>query len=579
MGGMLIAMKSDHSAKTVHSANAGDSHEQSLSGVLGMSGIRRRRFLGQLAGGGGALLAPGLLGLARAGETAGGARGLVFHDRDGSGRPNGGNPGVPGVAVSNGRDVVLTDGNGRWDLPVLDDSPSTDFFVIPGRGWTTPMNADWTRRAHYTYHPQGSPDLHHAGFPASGPMPESVDFALREEDQPDRFSVLVCGDPQPRDLREVDYLARTVPPDLSREEAAFAVTLGDILFDDLAIFPQLRGALAASGLPWHYVIGNHDLNFDSKNHALSRETYRHQVGPTTYSFDHGPVHFIVVDNVEWMGANPDNPLSTGNYRGYVQERDLQFIANDLAHVPKDRLVVVFMHIPLYNPLSQGDRALTLNREKLCALLADRPHTLSFSAHTHWHLHTTVGAEEGWPGEGRHHHVISGTLCGSWFRGSPDFNQVPIAVMGDGTPRGYQRVEFEGNRYTIDGYKTLGGDKRSQMHLYIADEVSASAAAETPFHANVYAAGEKARVRARIGGGDTWREMKRTSEPDPLFTSLAIRDADLELPWRPLPRPMDCPHLWRATLPEGLEPGSHTLEVEAEDGFGHVWRESRAFRVV
>ena len=48
------------------------------------------------------------------------ARGTVFQDTDGSFLRGPASHGVPGVMVSNGHDVVLTDTEGRWSLPVAD---------------------------------------------------------------------------------------------------------------------------------------------------------------------------------------------------------------------------------------------------------------------------------------------------------------------------------------------------------------------------------------------------------------------------------------------------------------------------
>lgn len=543
----------------------------------------RRSFLRNMTAGAGALALPGVfIPRAIAGEAAATARGRVFLDRTGSGRAGGDNPGLGGIAVSNGQGVTLTDEQGRWELPVLANSPFTDFFVIPPTGHTPRLTPDFLRRAHFTHQPGGSPQQRFAGIPPTGPLPASIDFALVEAEQPDRFDVLVCGDPQPRDLREVDFLARTVPQDLAREErAAFAVSLGDNVFDDLAIYPQLRGALAAAGLPWHYVVGNHDLNFDAPGHTHSRETFRRQFGPATYAFDHGGVHFIVLDNVEWMGAEPENPGSTRNYRGMIQPRDLEFVAADLKHVPEDRLVVVFMHIPLTNDLQEGDRQQTLNRQKLYDLLGGRRRSLSFSAHTHWHHHIILApGDDGWAGENAHHHVISGTLCGSWFTGAPEADGVPHSIMSDGTPRGYQRLGFNGGDYKIDGYQTLGAPAARQMRVIAPSEVAASALAATPVHVNLFSAGPRAAVRARIaGGGDAWRDLQRVRVPDPHRAALRQRDANLESPWRSLGGTIDCPHLWKLDLPSNLAPGTHVIEVLAEDGFGITRREIHPIRVV
>ena len=38
---------------------------------------------------------------------------MVFEDRDGSGAASAANPGLAGVLVSNGRDIAVTDADGR----------------------------------------------------------------------------------------------------------------------------------------------------------------------------------------------------------------------------------------------------------------------------------------------------------------------------------------------------------------------------------------------------------------------------------------------------------------------------------
>ena len=55
------------------------------------------------------------------------ARGTVFHDLNRNAVRDAGEPGLADVCVSNGREVVKSDAEGRWDLPVSDD---TAFFVV-----------------------------------------------------------------------------------------------------------------------------------------------------------------------------------------------------------------------------------------------------------------------------------------------------------------------------------------------------------------------------------------------------------------------------------------------------------------
>jgi hypothetical protein len=101
------------------------------------------------------------------------ARGTVF-DADSSPRR-----GVPGVMVSNGREVVKTGADGSWSLPVGDGD---SVFVIKPSGWALPVDPA-TNLPHFAYvhAPSGSPDLgfRFAGLAPTGPLPASIDFALR----------------------------------------------------------------------------------------------------------------------------------------------------------------------------------------------------------------------------------------------------------------------------------------------------------------------------------------------------------------------------------------------------------------
>jgi hypothetical protein len=56
-------------------------------------------------------------------------------------------------------------------------------------------------------------------------------------------------------------------------EAAFGITAGDIMFDDLSLYGRYNRIIGQIGLPWWNVDGNHDLNFESPSARYCRETY------------------------------------------------------------------------------------------------------------------------------------------------------------------------------------------------------------------------------------------------------------------------------------------------------------------
>jgi hypothetical protein len=507
------------------------------------------------------------------------AGGYVFHDKDQDGRKGVGDPGLGGIMVSNGRDVVLTDEAGKWQLPLLNES-RTDFFIVKPKGWSPPLTGGLLPRHYYLHQPAGSPRQRYPGLPPTGPLPASIDFPLHPQEESDHFRMIICGDPQPRNLREVDFIARSTPSAIREANGILGITLGDVAFDNLSIYPALNQVLASTGIPWRHVIGNHDLNFDSPDDSIAHETFRSTYGPTYYSFDQGEVHFVILNNIRWTGADPANGRPRGSYRAALGEHQLQWLAADLSHVPKEKLVVLFLHIPLTADDGEPAWGDSTDRQELYKLLADRPHTLSFASHRHYHRHEFIGSENGWMRPEAHHHLTVGTLCGSWFRGAPDSFGIPHGTMADGTPRGFIAADFTGNRYQIDGYRAIGAPAGKQMHITLAgDAQNAPTPAGSSFHVNFYNGSERSTLRARCGNDGEWVTLQRVIGPDPHFAALVHREGKLDAPWHSLPeKPGACSHLWLGQLPEMLREGRHTLEIAADDGFGHSANEVRIIQV-
>jgi hypothetical protein len=135
------------------------------------------------------------------------ARGVVFDDRNGNGARDAGEPGIAGVRVSNGEDVVQTDADGRYELDVTDE---TVVFITKPRGWATPFSEDMLPRFYYVHQPQGSPPgLRYRGVEPTGPLPDSIDFPLTRRDEPSVFEALLFSDPQPQTEAELTTRSST----------------------------------------------------------------------------------------------------------------------------------------------------------------------------------------------------------------------------------------------------------------------------------------------------------------------------------------------------------------------------------
>lgn len=490
------------------------------------------------------------------------ATGVVFHDLNKNQQHDPNEPGLGNIRVSNGDQVVATDNKGRYRLPVDDD---TILFVIKPRDWMTPTDELNLPRFYYIHKPNGTPKLKFPGVAPTGPLPASIDFPLYRRDEPGEFRVLLFGDTQPYSIQEVDYLAHDIVEQLIGIDAAFGLTLGDIVGDDLRLFDPVNRAVAHVGIPFYNVLGNHDLDFAAADDRYSDDAYERTYGPPYYSFDYGPVHFIVLDSVVWHGATEEKK---GYYRGGLGEDQLRFIKNDLAFVPTDQLIVLAMHIPVIE---------FVDRAKLFTMLANYPHTVSFSAHWHVQRHWFLDRDDDWTGSNPHHLMTLATTCGSWWTGAPDEVGIPHTTMRDGAPNGWCLAEFKDNSYKL-AFRVARRPATYQMNIYMPEAVERTAVRNTEVVVNVFAGSSRSVVEIRVNDGK-WQKLKRVERVDPYYAKMkAAEQSDNPPRGRKLPNADASTHLWAGELMTDVPPGTHRIEVRTTDMFDQTYRAHRLFRV-
>jgi hypothetical protein len=523
------------------------------------------------------------------------ATGIVFEDRSGAGRRQPDDPGIAGVLVSNGRDVVKTDGHGRYALPVDDESI---IFVIKPTGYAVPVEPGvMLPRFYYIHQPRGTPahlNLRHRGIEPTGPLPGTVDFALRRANEPSRFEVLLFADTHAGSAAEIDYIRDDLVNGLIGTGAAFGITAGDIMSDDLSLYGRYNRIIGQLGVPWHNVVGNHDLNLDAPDGTYSRETFKQTFGPSYYAFEYGGALFLMLDNVDYFGAGSDHAGRDCNYQGRFGRRQLAFVANVLKETPADRLVVAAMHIPLRSYLDPDDPASnTADRSALLKLLGDRP-AVSFSGHMHATEHHYFGAEDGNAARTPHHHHAMTAVSGSWWSGPYDHRGVAVADSHDGTPNGFHVLSVEGARYTtrfrpakepnarqlrivLDSEsrrteKEIDGDGR--ISRLLGSPLSKDNAVATDVLVNVFDGGPRTTVEYRIGERAPVR-MERQRRPDPFVKEVFARNRATKKSWV---KAEPCSHLWVAPLPADLETGVHCIKVRALDEYGREHRDHLVLEV-
>lgn len=526
---------------------------------------------------------------ARAQPTAPGqpttARGTVF-DADSTPRK-----GIPGVMVSNGLDVMKTGADGDWSLPVRDGD---SVFVIKPAGWALPVDAATNLpRFAYVHAPNGSPDLgfRFAGVAPTGPLPGSIDFALHRQDETPRFDAVLFTDPQPESLHEVGYIRDDVVAVVDASQAAFGITHGDIMFDDLSYYPRYNRIVGTIGLPWFNCRGNHDMNLEAPDNTHSAETFKRVFGARWHAFRYGEATFILLDNVDYLGSDPTKPNGSGKYRGFFGERQLSFVRNVLANVPRDSLVVISFHIPLKTLAASDPANNTVDIKDFLAAIGTHPKTVSFCGHTHTNEHCYFTAADGYAADGdvtsgqqaaTHHHHILAAVSGSWWSGPFDARGIPMALQSDGSPNGFHILSLNGSAYAttlVPAHDPARGQMRvmldSQLHsqdkevihdyhagALLAAAVSADQVASTRLVVNFFDGGPKSKVEVSIGNRP-YRTMTRVQRLDPFVVEVYERNRDTKKSWVEAGKSS---HIWQTDLPADLAAGTHRVAVRGTDEY-------------
>lgn len=533
--------------------------------------------------------------------------GAVFDDRNRNSQQDPGERGIAGVEVSNGRKIVTTDRQGRYEISVRDGE--TVFLTQPA-GYQVPVDEDNVAQFFYTHMPAGSPELRYGGIDPTGPLPDAVDFPLaRTTDTLSRDQrCLIGGDIQTYTQEEVDYALRGAFADLAQRTdftGCGALFIGDIVGDDLDLYDQTRELTSLLNGPARFLPGNHDLDLDADyDHRF--DTYRSQFGPDYYSYDAGDVHVISLNTVQHSQGAPYN----GTYNGGIDDEQLAWLRQDIANTPEDKLIVLATHIPLLNWHDQGsDRHQVDQVQAIHDIIGDRP-AVAFGGHSHTLEVMREGdSMEGWKSlygvdELPFDHITAGAISGDWYTGRVTEAGYPTALQRDGAVPGVFTLEAHGNRYE-DSFIGTGRAASEQMSLglntpayrdwYDANrrnvgkapafetplEVSADELGESWLTTNVWAGGTGTEVSVSIDGrpaqqaqrtqrleGESKRVGAEFSDPAAAQEQLVHGGSVAEASG----------HLWRLDLPEDLAPGEHTATVTQTDRYGVSTTERITFTV-
>lgn len=349
--------------------------------------------------------------------------------------------GIAKVPVSDGYSMTCTDSQGCYRLAW--DPDKSRFLSI-----SLPAAYEIPRM------PSGHPQFFH---PISRNGKGQTDFILTPRQKPsDRYDLLAFGDIQLRNRRgnrSIPHLREKIVPDVvdfaaSAGVPVYAVSLGDLVWNHMDLYPEYCEQTGRLGIPVFNVIGNHDHDPAVRGDEESDRVYESYFGPANYSFNIGRIHYIMLDDVIYTQGQ--------DFRKGITDDILAWLQKDLSYVEKGSTLIVGMHIPLDTNDHPGTGDRFENYDGMMALLKD--YKVHFLA-GHRHAADTYNYPAPYNGLFVHH------LCAR-TGGDPKING---DYCRDGTPSGYRVFEVDGDE--VKWYhKCIGSDDRDfQMTVFTPEQ--------------------------------------------------------------------------------------------------------------
>jgi len=390
---------------------------------------------------------------------------------------------LEGVVVSDGVLCVRTDKDGRFEID--SDLKNTRFIhVSMPSGYVAPSSSN------------GIPQFYHPVTDAernADLCEHTFNLEKVEIGDPERFTMLICADPQTRDRNanfdKIAYHSLDCAEDLYKDMAetagkikgrqVYGLTLGDIVHEKMNHFPYyisgvktIKDASERGKFQMHTVIGNHDNDPTAENDAEGRRVFEGYFGPVNYSFNIGKIHFICVDNLI-MRQNNSGDLK--NYDQGLTDDLWQWLQNDLRYVSRDATIMIAAHSPMFRLQSGSDRwdsAATRHGYDYKNLLSKFRKVHAWAGHTHVNYWYNYPA--GHPCENIEVHTLARSTGELWTNEYLSANQprgyVVMEVDGDDVswyfkPTAYQKGDFLNTKVPAYKYRdwTKGSDGQT---LYV-----------------------------------------------------------------------------------------------------------------
>lgn len=360
--------------------------------------------------------------------------------------------GVPGVVVSDGVDVTVTDQDGLYYLK-SDEYNRLVFMSVPSG---------------YEAESDGVLPKFHKSLDGNSKTTERADWTLKKVNN-DNHVMYLLGDMHLADRTNDIIQFADFTNDLNQQIAAnkskrqYALTLGDMSWDlywyknayDLYSYVQTINS-KVSGIQIFHTIGNHDHDMMEAGDFNTVTAFKSTVAPTYYSFNIGKVHYVVLDNILCTNTVADDG-SGRKYNSSLTTNQLNWLKKDLSYVDKSKTLVITMHAQMYSEAGKQAMSYSAELENLCK--GYETHVMS--AHTHVIYNNDLESSAGI----MHHN--SGAICGTWWW--TGYYTPGLNLCKDGSPAGYYVYDMTGSDVKWR-FKPTGSDFSHVLRTYDRNEI-------------------------------------------------------------------------------------------------------------
>ncbi len=373
---------------------------------------------------------------------------------------------IAGVAVSDGFSVARTDSNGHYSLQTCEDT----YYIY----YSTPADCVVSQN---TYN--------QPAFYTKYSAEQTVyDFTLTKMDggAESQFSLFVMADPQVRDTKEIGYFRNETVPAVNTHVTTkaregvpcYGVTLGDIVYSEYGgrygdadtsdLMEPMRDEMKNFSIPVFQTIGNHDYTYfgpDNKTNInqwpgssfqiKTQRAFEDMFGPINYSWNRGDAHIIHMRNI-YFKDEAETDLDSGKYVMGFTDEQYAWLKQDLQFVPVDKLIILCVHIPVWNRVGDSYP----NGANVVNLLRRYPNLRILSGHNHYmrYRECYTNVKE---------HTIA-AVCGAWWSSKTN---------GDGAPNGYGVFDINGTTVENQYYMSVNqaddaANRDHQIRIYRGD---------------------------------------------------------------------------------------------------------------